>query len=89
MAGTEEDALPAARSAVWFFYSKSFNCCIDIRTFLDDDNGGLVCPPSDFSAPCREFVGNCGDTEEQFRSMSEENGGLPADYECHQVIEES
>ena len=49
---------------MWFYYSKSLNCCIEIRGLLDDGSG-LVCPPTDLAAPCREFVGNCADTEEQ------------------------
>ena len=48
-----------------FYYSKSLNCCIEIRTLLDDNSGGAVCPPTLFTEPCREFVGNCGDTEDQ------------------------
>ena len=56
-----------ARGAVWFYYSKSLNCCIEIRKMLDDGSG-LVCPPAAFTAPCREFVGNCADTEEQARA---------------------
>ena len=69
---------------IWFYYSKSLNCCKDIRAQLDRDSPG-ICPPNDFSAPCREFVGNCADTEEQFRSLPPDQGGLPEDYECHQV----
>ena len=30
---------------VWFYYSKSLNCCIEIRALLDDGSG-LVCPPT-------------------------------------------
>ena len=43
--------------AVWFYYSKSLNCCIEIRGMLDDGSG-TVCPPMLFTAPCREFTGN-------------------------------
>ena len=57
---------------VWFYYSKSLNCCIQIRTLLG-------CDPS-YLAPCREFVGNCGDTEAQFASL--QDSGIPADYVC-------
>ena len=71
---------------MWFYYSKSRNCCVEIRSMLDDGSGE-VCPPTLFSAPCREFVGNCADTQEQFTSLPEEQGGLPADWECHQARE--
>ena len=68
---------------IWFYYSKSLNCCKEIRGLLD--NGTGACPPNDLAAPCLEFVGNCADTEEQFRSLPPEQGGLPVDYVCHQV----
>ena len=37
---------------VWFYYSKSLNCCIEIRSLLDDGSGD-VCPPAIFTLPCR------------------------------------
>ena len=40
---------------VWFFYSKSRNCCIEIRALLD--NGSGLCPPTLFDAPCLGFSG--------------------------------
>ena len=36
----------------------------------------------------REFTGNCADTLEQFKSVQEEQGGLPEEYECHQFPDE-
>ena len=73
-------------ATVWFYYSKSLNCCIEIRGLLDTLDGvSGFCPPAIFAAPCREFTGNCADTEEQFRSLPPDQGGLPEDYECHQV----
>ena len=51
---------------MWFYYSKSLNCCIEIRSMLDDGSG-LVCPPALFTEPCREFTGNCADTMDQAR----------------------
>ena len=53
-------------ATVWFYYSKSLNCCIEIRGLLDTLDGvSGFCPPAIFAAPCREFTGNCADTEEQ------------------------
>ena len=53
-------------ATVWFYYSKSLNCCIEIRGLLDTLEGvSGFCPPAIFAAPCREFTGNCADTEEQ------------------------
>ena len=68
---------------VWFYYSKSYNCCVEIRGLLDDGSGGL-CPPYDFAAPCRGFVGNCADVQQQFGDV----GALPAEYECTQFPDE-
>jgi len=59
---------------VWFFYSKSLNCCTEIRLLLG-------CDPS-FLQPCRDFVGNCADLQAQFSAVQD---ALPDDYECHQV----
>ena len=60
------DAAYPPCAAVWLYYSKSLSCCVAIRGLLDDGSG-LLCPPTDFSAPCREFTGNCADTFEQVR----------------------
>ena len=68
---------------IWFHYSKASNCCVEIRSLLDDGSG-LVCPPAAFTAPCREFTGNCADTIAQFSSVP---GAIPPDYECHQARE--
>ena len=68
-----------------FFYSKSLNCCIEIRGLLDDGSG-TVCPPALFTAPCREFVGNCADVKAQFEGVQD---ALPDDYECHQFPDET
>ena len=64
---------------VWFYYSKSLNCCIEIRLLLG-------CPAS-YLLPCREFVGNCGDTKDQFATL--QDSGIPDDYECHQFPDET
>ena len=64
---------------VWFYYSKSLNCCREVRLLLG-------CDP-DYLLPCREFVGNCGDTKDQFVSL--QYSGIPDDYECHQFPDET
>ena len=71
----------AALTATRFYYSKSLNCCIEIRSLLDDGSG-LVCPPAAFTAPCRGFTGNCADVLDQFSGVQD---ALPDEYECHQV----
>ena len=70
---------------IWFFYSKSKNCCIEIRSLLDDGTG-TVCPPTVFTASCRGFVGNCADISLQFAGVE---SALPDDYECHQFPDDS
>ena len=67
------------RSPIRFYYSKSLNCCIEIRLLLG-------CPAS-YLLPCREFVGNCGDTKDQFATL--QDSGIPDDYECHQFPDET
>ena len=66
---------------VWFYYSKSLNCCVEIRGLLDDGSG-TVCPPALFTAPCRGFTGNCADVMDQFSPVQ---GALPDGYVCHQA----
>ena len=76
--------LSRSASAPRFFYSKSLNCCIEIRGLLDDGSG-TVCPQL-FTAPCREFVGDCADVQAQFSGVQD---GLPEEYECHQFPDEA
>ena len=61
-----------------FFYSRSLNCCAEVRGFLG-------CSPS-YLDPCREFTGNCGDLLEQFKDVPD--SGIPDDYECTQFPDE-
>ena len=70
---------PPPRGPLRFYYSKSLNCCIEIRLLLG-------CDPS-YQLPCREFVGNCGDTKDQFASL--QDSGIPEEYECHQFPDET
>ena len=57
---------------VWLFYSKSLNCCLEVRAFLG-------CSPS-YLEPCREFAGDCADLVDQFKYVPD--SGIPDDYEC-------
>ena len=67
---------------MWFYYSKAVGCCAEVRALLNGDGGGgALCPP-DPALPCREYVGNCADLQEQFQSVQ---GALPADYVCRQA----
>ena len=68
---------------VWFYYSKSLNCCLEVRAILDGGSG--ACLPA-FATPCNEFVGDCADLIAQFSSVGPDQGGLPTDYVCTQVF---
>ena len=67
---------------VWFYYSKSLNCCLEVRSILDGGSG--ACLPA-FSTPCNEFTGDCADLIAQFSAVGPDQGGLPPGYVCTQV----
>jgi len=46
---------------IWFYSSKSTNCCIEMRQILG-------CDPSE-TAPCRGFVGDCSLLQAQFSAV--------------------
>ena len=53
---------------IWMFYSKSKNCCAQLRELLDSGPDGGACP-ADATQPCRGFVGTCADLRAQFADV--------------------
>ena len=45
--------------SIWLHYSRSFTCCVRIRTDIDLGTG--LCPPAATDAPCRGFTGSCAE----------------------------
>ena len=63
-----QSSLPRRR----FYYSRSLNCCLEVRAFLGCSAAYLE--------PCREFTGDCADLQAQFTGVPD--SGIPDDYEC-------
>lgn len=57
---------------VWFYYSRSLNCCVDLRTIL-----GCSANPDE---PCRGFTGYCSDLQNQFTGI--QDGMIPPNWTC-------
>jgi hypothetical protein len=63
---------------VWFYQVKATACCTELRLLLGCDIVDLI-------SPCRGFLGDCGDLQEQFQTLPPEvlEGANLVDYECH------
>lgn len=71
---------------VWFYQNKGFNCCIEVRSILNDGTDN-ACPVYDFAAPCLEYVGDCGDLPDQFNDIIVEKIKMD-EYVCNQFPNE-
>ena len=66
------------RCAVWLFYTRSLNCCLEVRAKLGCS--------ADYTQPCREHAGDCSALPDLFRGFQDDANTYALDpaYSCHQ-----